>query len=101
MRKHPTTTPSGNLFLRRNYNEITNYFRHLALSYSTFHEDMADPNRKGCGDAESDKFGKEGGITNGAKWYSLEGGNCAIERKNHRDKTLILPRNARLQLPVE
>nr|XP_022910449.1 carboxypeptidase E-like [Onthophagus taurus] len=49
-------------------------FRHLALSYSTYHKDMADPSRKGCGDSDSDNFAKEGGITNGAKWYSLEGG---------------------------
>ncbi|CAH0559396.1 unnamed protein product [Brassicogethes aeneus] len=50
-------------------------FRHLALSYSTKHSDMANPSRKGCGgDADSSRFAKEGGITNGAQWYSLEGG---------------------------
>ncbi|KAF7266981.1 hypothetical protein GWI33_019761 [Rhynchophorus ferrugineus] len=49
-------------------------FRHLALVYSTNHEDMASPKRKGCGDVNSSKFGKQGGITNGAKWYSLQGG---------------------------
>ncbi|XP_044262132.1 carboxypeptidase E-like [Tribolium madens] len=49
-------------------------FRHLALAYSTHHADMASPKRGGCGDADSDRFGKQGGITNGAKWYSLAGG---------------------------
>ncbi|CAH1107843.1 unnamed protein product [Psylliodes chrysocephalus] len=49
-------------------------FRHLALSYSTRHADMAKPNRHGCGDIESSAFPKQGGITNGAKWYSLQGG---------------------------
>lgn len=49
-------------------------FRYLALQYSTKHADMANPRRRGCGDSESSKFGKQGGITNGAKWYSLQGG---------------------------
>lgn len=35
---------------------------------------MASPTRRGCGDIDSSKFGKQGGITNGAKWYSLRGG---------------------------
>lgn len=51
------------------------YFRRLALAYSTNHADMASINRKGCGDVDSSKFAKQGGITNGAKWYSLQGGN--------------------------
>ncbi|KAF5297477.1 hypothetical protein FQR65_LT10013 [Abscondita terminalis] len=49
-------------------------FRHLALSYSTAHADMANPTRRECSNAEKSKFAKQGGITNGAKWYSLEGG---------------------------
>ncbi|XP_045467352.1 carboxypeptidase E-like isoform X1 [Harmonia axyridis] len=49
-------------------------FRHLALQYSLYHADMADPRRKTCGDIESINFPKQGGITNGAKWYSLQGG---------------------------
>ncbi|KRT79135.1 Peptidase [Oryctes borbonicus] len=49
-------------------------FRHLALSYSLYHVDMADPKRKGCGDSRSDQFAKQGGITNGAQWYNLQGG---------------------------
>ncbi|KAK9751479.1 Zinc carboxypeptidase [Popillia japonica] len=49
-------------------------FRHLALAYSTYHADMANPKRRGCGDSMSDKFPKQGGITNGAQWYNLQGG---------------------------
>ncbi|KAJ8954965.1 hypothetical protein NQ318_000396 [Aromia moschata] len=49
-------------------------FRNLALAYSLRHADMASPNRKGCGDVDSNRFAKQGGITNGAKWYSLQGG---------------------------
>lgn len=48
-------------------------FRHLAQVYSTNHVDMADPNRKGCG-FDGYNFGKQGGITNGAAWYSVDGG---------------------------
>ncbi|KAF5286912.1 hypothetical protein FQA39_LY00445 [Lamprigera yunnana] len=49
-------------------------FRYLALSYSTAHSDMASPTRRECSDSEQNGFSKHGGITNGAKWYSLEGG---------------------------
>lgn len=51
-------------------------FRHIALSYSLYHADMADSSRLGCtlNDQESESFGKKGGITNGAQWYSLKGG---------------------------
>ncbi|XP_046440014.1 carboxypeptidase E-like [Daphnia pulex] len=48
-------------------------FRHLALSYSKLHPRMSDPNQPSCDDTSSG-FGKQGGITNGAAWYSVEGG---------------------------
>lgn len=48
-------------------------FRHLALAYSTHHKNMASPHRRGCGD-DGYNFGKQGGITNGAAWYSVQGG---------------------------
>ncbi|XP_046667545.1 carboxypeptidase E-like isoform X3 [Homalodisca vitripennis] len=48
-------------------------FRHLALAYATHHSDMALVDRPGCGDGGYN-FGKQGGITNGAAWYSIEGG---------------------------
>ncbi|KDR10344.1 carboxypeptidase E-like isoform X2 [Zootermopsis nevadensis] len=48
-------------------------FRHLALAYSTHHKNMANPRRHGCGH-DGYNFGKQGGITNGAAWYSVQGG---------------------------
>nr|USU81843.1 M14 metal carboxypeptidase 12 [Antheraea pernyi] len=54
-------------------------FRELAMTYATTHADMASPTRKGCRVPNSDdsipyNFGKQGGVTNGAAWYSLRGG---------------------------
>lgn len=34
---------------------------------------MANANREGCG-FDGYNFGKQGGITNGAAWYSIDGG---------------------------
>lgn len=48
-------------------------FRHLALSYAWNHKNMANPTRRGCGE-DGYNFGKQGGITNGAAWYSVQGG---------------------------
>ncbi|XP_050531282.1 carboxypeptidase E-like [Daktulosphaira vitifoliae] len=48
-------------------------FRWLALSYANQHADMANANRLPCRGGDIN-FGKEGGITNGAKWYSVRGG---------------------------
>ncbi|XP_022205490.1 carboxypeptidase E isoform X2 [Nilaparvata lugens] len=48
-------------------------FRQLALAYASKHADMSSPSRKGCG-YEAYNFGKQGGITNGAAWYSIDGG---------------------------
>ncbi|EEB19934.1 carboxypeptidase E precursor, putative [Pediculus humanus corporis] len=48
-------------------------FKHLALSYASKHNEMSNPNRKGCGFDEYN-FGKQKGITNGAAWYSVKGG---------------------------
>ncbi|KAJ2947032.1 hypothetical protein O0L34_g16377 [Tuta absoluta] len=54
-------------------------FRELAMAYARNHADMADPNRRGCHvtsseDSSTFNFGKQGGVTNGAQWYSLKGG---------------------------
>ncbi|XP_072162256.1 carboxypeptidase E-like isoform X2 [Bemisia tabaci] len=52
-------------------------FRHLALSYSTRHSNMSRSDRRGClqlDGKEGYNFGRQGGITNGAAWYSVEGG---------------------------
>ncbi|CAG9818282.1 unnamed protein product [Phaedon cochleariae] len=64
-------------------------FRHLALSYSTHHADMANIRRKGC-DVDSNRFAKEGGITNGAKWYSLQGGMQDFNYLSSNDFELTL-----------
>ncbi|CAH0699986.1 unnamed protein product [Spodoptera exigua] len=54
-------------------------FRELAMTYASAHADMASANRRGCHTTSSDdsatyNFGKQGGVTNGAAWYSLKGG---------------------------
>jgi len=49
-------------------------FRALALSYSTKHAHMAKDDQKPCDTSSEDKFSKQGGITNGARWYSVKGG---------------------------
>ena len=46
--------------------------RHLAESYSLLHGTMAHPH-KPC-DALNDDFSDNNGITNGADWYSVQGG---------------------------
>jgi len=48
-------------------------FRYLATSYSTTHPRMSSPQEPACDDSSS-KFGQQGGITNGAAWYSVAGG---------------------------
>lgn len=49
------------------------------MIYASAHADMASVNRRGCHTTSSDNsatynFGKQGGVTNGAAWYSLKGG---------------------------
>merc|ERR1711899_568775 len=48
-------------------------FRQIALTYSKNHPRMSDPSRPGC-DQPQNQFAKQGGITNGAAWYTVEGG---------------------------
>ena len=47
--------------------------RHIALNYAKNHAHMADPKTPGCEKPENN-FAKQGGITNGAAWYSVGGG---------------------------
>lgn len=62
------------------------YSRDLALTYATLHADMASHNRKGCNPpddklyekSEPYNFGLQNGITNGAQWYSVKGGDDFI-----------------------
>ena len=48
-------------------------FRHIALNYAGHHPEMSDPNRPGC-ENRKNPFARQGGITNGAAWYSVAGG---------------------------
>lgn len=48
--------------------------RHLALAYSTSHATMAKAHPSCDKGNDDDPFYKHGGITNGAKWYSVKGG---------------------------
>ena len=43
------------------------------MVYAQNHAHMADPKTKGC-DKPENSFSKQGGITNGAAWYSVSGG---------------------------
>ncbi len=49
-------------------------FRHIAQVYARHHPTMSDPATPGCDRPES-SFARQGGITNGAAWYSVDGGN--------------------------
>merc|ERR1711935_1134834 len=48
-------------------------FRQIAMTYSKNHPRMSDPSTPGC-DKQFNPFAKQGGITNGAAWYTVEGG---------------------------
>ncbi|XP_063864422.1 LOW QUALITY PROTEIN: carboxypeptidase E-like [Scylla paramamosain] len=48
-------------------------FRHLARVYATHHPEMADPTHPACFPGDN-HFGDKGGVTNGAAWYSVQGG---------------------------
>lgn len=48
-------------------------FRYLAEEYARNHATMSHPH-KPCDMSGDDSFGKQGGITNGAAWYSVQGG---------------------------
>jgi len=49
-------------------------FRHLAQTYANNHAHMAKNDHAPCDGTASDNFARQGGITNGAKWYSVSGG---------------------------
>merc|ERR1712004_33459 len=48
-------------------------FKYIAMTYAGNHPHMSDPNRPGC-DSPKNPFAKQGGITNGAAWYTVDGG---------------------------
>jgi carboxypeptidase E len=49
-------------------------FRHLAESYAKNHAHMAKNDHPPCDGTAATNFARQGGITNGAKWYSVSGG---------------------------
>ncbi|VDM47174.1 unnamed protein product [Toxocara canis] len=49
-------------------------FRYLARSYASNHAHMAKNDHAPCDGSARDAFAQQGGITNGAKWYSVSGG---------------------------
>ncbi|XP_050687270.1 carboxypeptidase E-like [Eriocheir sinensis] len=48
-------------------------FRHLARVYATHHPEMSSSSTQPCFPGDN-KFGDKGGVTNGAEWYSVQGG---------------------------
>jgi hypothetical protein len=49
-------------------------FRHLAEVYATNHAHMTKNDHPPCDGSAANNFARQGGITNGAKWYSVSGG---------------------------
>uniref|UniRef100_A0A1I8ADR2 Peptidase_M14 domain-containing protein n=1 Tax=Steinernema glaseri TaxID=37863 RepID=A0A1I8ADR2_9BILA len=49
-------------------------FRDLARTYASNHAHMAKNDHAPCDGTAADAFARQGGITNGAKWYSVSGG---------------------------
>lgn len=51
-----------------------NTFRYLAETYAKNHAHMAKNDHAPCDGTAANNFARQGGITNGAKWYSVSGG---------------------------
>jgi len=49
-------------------------FKHLASVYADSHAHMSKNDHAPCDGTASDNFARQGGITNGARWYSVSGG---------------------------
>jgi len=49
-------------------------FKYLAQVYANNHAHMAKNDHAPCDGTASDNFARKGGVTNGAKWYSVSGG---------------------------
>nr|CAD2186340.1 unnamed protein product [Meloidogyne enterolobii] len=49
-------------------------FRYLAETYAKAHAHMAKNDHEPCDGTAQNNFARQGGITNGAKWYSVAGG---------------------------
>lgn len=64
-------------------------FKHLASSYASLHTEMIDLNREPC-EKDSNNFAEQGGITNGAGWYSVAGGITQYDNSRSYNLGLIL-----------
>ncbi|XP_075216200.1 carboxypeptidase E-like [Lycorma delicatula] len=75
-------------------------FRFLAINYAKHHKDMADINRKGCG-RDGYNFGRQEGITNGAAWYSIDGGMQDFNYLSSNDFEITLELGCKKYPPAE
>uniref|UniRef100_A0A1I7XUR7 Peptidase_M14 domain-containing protein n=1 Tax=Heterorhabditis bacteriophora TaxID=37862 RepID=A0A1I7XUR7_HETBA len=58
----------------RNSRTLNFIYRWLAHTYANNHAHMAKNDHPPCDGTSQDAFARQGGITNGAKWYSVSGG---------------------------
>ncbi|KAI5733341.1 hypothetical protein M8J76_010748 [Diaphorina citri] len=63
---------------------------YLALTYAMNHADMGNPDREPCPYSGSPNFARQGGITNGAKWYVVTGGMQDFNYLSSNDFELTL-----------
>ena len=62
-------------------------FKYIALNYAGNHPSMSSSQWKGC-EGRGNAFARQGGITNGAQWYSVAGGKNDMNVDSH---TMSLP----------
>ena len=71
------------------------------MLYSKSHPTMADPKRDSCDPMDTMNFGKSGGITNGAKWYSVRGGMQDFNYLSSNDFEITLELGCKKYPPQE
>ncbi|KAK6029992.1 hypothetical protein OSTOST_03882, partial [Ostertagia ostertagi] len=59
-------------------------FRWLAQTYAKNHAHMGKNDHPPCDGTSKDAFARQGGITNGAQWYSVSGGNAGFQLSSHQ-----------------
>lgn len=58
----------------QNEMNVSSLVRYIAETYARAHAHMAKNDHAPCDGTAQSNFGRQGGITNGAKWYSVAGG---------------------------